>query len=285
MWAKKNSMRIVIVKHTHTHTSRSIHPHCVARSIQSHDARDRITDRRHQTGRTRHNTASSKTPIRSLFLYMALLAASSSTASSGHKAPTWSPWSPHHHSLFTRSRTSSSISNISSLTSTPTTAHSSGQHNNNNTNCTSLMNLSHSWTTTTQPTRRASVMSSKSVDENCASHSKRPFTRTNTFSNGFPLLLSRPNESSLTLGRQPDDADASESTSSVEKSSSLENVSTQSNPSFWTCPRWTVGERPLVKSTYWLMSEIDLCVGRNCFNETILTATRWQKVLVNMSVH
>lgn len=55
--------------------------------------------------------------------------------------------------------------------------------------------------------------------------------------------MTRANESSLTLSKQLDDMDTSASTSSVEKSSSLENISTQSNPSFWTKFRWSARDQ------------------------------------------
>lgn len=153
------------------------------------------------------------------FFFSFHLIASPSTICSGLKAQTWSPWSPHHHSMFNKIKTGSNI-NISTTNSTTT---------NNNNNCTSLMNLHNNWTTPTQPIRRGSMTSSKSVDGNCAFPSaKRPFVRTNTFSSGLSSFLARANE--LNVLRKMDEM--STSTSSVEKSSSFENISTQSNPSF-----------------------------------------------------
>lgn len=123
-----------------------------------------------------------------------------SSISSGLKAQTWSPWSPHHQSLYNQTKIKTTTTNKSQS------------------------NLNH-WTTT-QPIRRASMTSSKSADENYVSHSgKKPFKRTNTFDTEF-LSMTLKNVVPTTTSCDTDNS----SSSSVEKSASLENVSTHSNP-------------------------------------------------------
>ncbi|XP_055297503.1 stromal interaction molecule homolog isoform X4 [Sitodiplosis mosellana] len=147
--------------------------------------------------------------------------ASSSTIFSGLKAQTWSPWSPHHQSLINRTKSTTTINNkgLSNLSS-------SNSNNSNNNN----------WTTT-QPIRRASMTSSRSADENCASRLERkPFKRTNTFDTGLlssAIKIETPKKSSTNDNSCDADSRSSSSSSSlsfVEKAGSLENVSTRSNP-------------------------------------------------------
>lgn len=88
-----------------------------------------------------------------IFHFM-IAASSSTTISSGLKAQTWSPWSPHHQALFHRP--------------------SKANHNN--------------WTTPILPIRRASMMSSKNDDESYVFHSaKKHFTKINTFNGSLSL--------------------------------------------------------------------------------------------------
>lgn len=85
---------------------------------------------------------------------IAFTASSSTTISSGLRAQTWSPWSPHHQALFHRP--------------------SKANHNN--------------WTTPILPIRRASMMSSKKDDESYVFHSaKKHFTKINTFNGSLSL--------------------------------------------------------------------------------------------------
>lgn len=90
----------------------------------------------------------------SIYFSIKFTASSSTTISSGLKAQTWSPWSPHHHALFHRP--------------------SKANHNN--------------WTTPIQPIRRASMMSSRNDDESYVFHSaKKHFTKINTFNGSLSL--------------------------------------------------------------------------------------------------
>lgn len=146
-------------------------------------------------------------------------ASSSTTTCSGLKAQTWSPWSPHHQSLINRTKSTTTINNksLSNL--------SCSNSNNNN------------WTTI-QPTRRASMTSSRSAEENCASRlARKPFKRTNTFDTGLLSMATKTitpksgtNNSGDADSRSSSASSSSSSTSSVGKAGSLENVSTRSNP-------------------------------------------------------
>lgn len=138
-------------------------------------------------------------------VFWSFLTAASSTISSGLKAQTWSPWSPHHQSLYNQTKFNSTTTDKS------------------------LSNLNN-WTTT-QPIRRASMTTqlSRSNDESCVSHSgKKPFKRTNTFDTGLLLLASKNNELKSSTNNSCDTDNSS--SSSVERAGSLENVSTRSNP-------------------------------------------------------
>ncbi|XP_031628066.1 stromal interaction molecule homolog isoform X4 [Contarinia nasturtii] len=135
--------------------------------------------------------------------------ASSTTISSGLKAQTWSPWSPRHQTLY-RTNTNTAITNQS------------------------LSSLNNNWTTI-QPIRRASMTSSRSTDENCASRLERkPFKRTNTFDTELLSLAVKTITQRSSMNNSCDadciDNSSSSSSSSVEKSGSIENVSTRSNP-------------------------------------------------------
>lgn len=137
--------------------------------------------------------------------FVCFFTASPSIISSGLKVQTWSPWSPHHHSLYSQAKTKSTIANASN------------------------MNLNN-WTTTTQPIRRASMTSSRSADENYASRSaKKHFKRTNTFDTGLLSMSIKCSNDPRSNISNNCDTDRS-SSSSCEKSGSFENVSTHSNP-------------------------------------------------------
>lgn len=143
--------------------------------------------------------------------------ASSTTISSGLKAQTWSPWSPHHQTIY-RDQIKASNS----------TSNSSFSINNSASN---LSNSSSSnWTTPIQPTRRASTTSSRSDDESYVFRlAKKRFIKTNTFSNGLSNIMNADRNESIAKPFIRKSSFNAELTP-MEKSNSLENVSTRSNP-------------------------------------------------------
>lgn len=143
--------------------------------------------------------------------FFVLFKFSASPSSSGLRAQKWSPWSPHHQLLYNQAKTKSIT----------------------NTSFTNLNNLM----TTIQPIhrasmRRASMTSSRSEhDENYASRlGKKPFKRTNTFDTELLSMININTDPRSSMCNSCDTDNSSSSSFSVEKSASLENVSTRSNP-------------------------------------------------------
>lgn len=179
------------------------------------------------------------------FFSVSFSTASPSTISSGLKAQTWSPWSPHHQLLYnqTKYRTTTTAASVAAATNTSLSNLSSNSSSSNSSGM------------TIQPIRRASMTTphAKNTDENCTFRSgKKPFKRTNTFDSGlFGSLIatakisigqtsnaninsinrSSSNNINNNVNNSNNSCDMDNtSSSSAERSYSLENVSTRSNP-------------------------------------------------------